>query len=456
VSFLQPVQTKLIAGPLRRDGWRAVVRDGRSDRWRCDCYRPHASQQAAIACGHTALSQRGSGFYPGRDYMNEWLPVPTTTEAQQELVTTLRANLTMTVVEAQSTLEQMLALIIADEGYEQVREHQGAAEGIRFIFREMREIREQAEKVFLAGEWRIGQALLMEEQATGGEAYHQTPAPGTRSPEKRVPSVAEKVGNRTYGWRLKQIAPLPIEGLNSVIRELHIDNKEATLTGVVKVLRAEESAMRRLDSLTAPALHAEKDYRVGDCRAVLSDIENDSVALILTDPPYGGTAEPLYEWLAEFAARVLVPGGSLVCYTGQSLLDRDMRIFGEHLKYWWLAMMQHDNSQRLPGKFVIVNQKPILWYVKEYRRGRTLVPDLVNSKRDKSKHDWSQGTGGVSQWIDCLTDPRELVVDPFAGTGMWGDITAEMGRRWIGADIAFGGTTTTMAEEIHEEEVESE
>jgi len=95
------------------------------------------------------------------------------------------------------------------------------------------------------------------------------------------------------------------------------------------------------------------DYRIGDARMVLSDIADNSVPLILTDPPYGDTAEPLYEWLADFAARVLVPGGSLICYTGQSRLDRDLAILSSRLRYWWHLAMLHDQSRRLPGKFVI-------------------------------------------------------------------------------------------------------
>jgi predicted methyltransferase len=55
---------------------------------------------------------------------------------------------------------------------------------------------------------------------------------------------------------------------------------------------------------------------------VLADIPDNSVPLILTDPPYGDEAAPLYEWLALWARRVLIPGGSLICYTGQSRLDR--------------------------------------------------------------------------------------------------------------------------------------
>ena len=53
--------------------------------------------------------------------------------------------------------------------------------------------------------------------------------------------------------------------------------------------RSEAAAWRKLNSLTAPRT-AGTDLRIGDCRVVLSDIEDNSVALILTDPPYGNDA----------------------------------------------------------------------------------------------------------------------------------------------------------------------
>jgi hypothetical protein len=65
--------------------------------------------------------------------------------------------------------------------------------------------------------------------------------------------------------------------------------------------------------------------------------------------------------------------------------------------------------------------KPVLWYVKGFRRGRTLMPDTFTSpSRDKLAHDCAQGEGGVWVPIEHLTEPGELIVDPFAGTATWG------------------------------------
>jgi DNA methylase len=223
---------------------------------------------------------------------------------------------------------------------------------------------------------------------------------------------------------------------------------KAAERAAIKAAAAYASEERREASRNAEPLPDGAELRIGDCRKMLADIPDNSVPLILTDPPYEGESEPLYRWLAEFAGRVLVPGGSLICYTGHWSVDRDMRIFGQHLRYWWLLIMMHHQSQRLPGKFIIANFKPVLWYVKNHRRGRSLVPDVLRSTaRDKSVHNWAQGDGGISPLIEHLTEPGETIIDPFAGTATWGRHAAAMGRRWIGCDIAEGGTTTVVAAE---------
>lgn len=383
--------------------------------------------------------------------MNEWLPVPQTDEDRAALVAQIH-GLKMTSDQALDHVLEHRSMIMAAESYEQIRLFQGATSSIKDMFRANKDLRAQCDQTYLTGEWRIGQSLLREEQAEGGETYHQNPAPGTRSPEKRVASLAEQVGNRTYGWRLKTVGTLSVEALNSVIQEAQQGEKEATLTGLVKILRAQESEIRRMDSMTAPTLYA-PDFRVGDCRLAFPDIETDSVPLIMTDPPYEEAAEPLWHWLAAWANEVLIPGGSLICYFGGAYINRLYRIFDDTgLTHHWPCIMMHEHAQRLAGRFVIANCKPILWYVKDFRRGRTLVPDVVYSaRRNKAMHAWGQGEGGVTQWIHQLTDPGELILDPFCGTGEWGQITCREGRRWIGSDIVAGGTTTVAAHEPEEE-----
>lgn len=380
--------------------------------------------------------------------MDDWLPVPQTDAERAALVAAIQ-SLPAPIEQDLAQLGSLRGQIAAAASYEEIRGHQGAAESIRLMARGNQEVRRAFDYTYLAGEWRVGRMLLEEQKAQGGEPYHQEPSAGTRSPEKRLPTLAEKVGNRTYGWRLMTTAQMAIEGLNSTIDQLHGAGKDASLTGIVKILRAEESEMRRLDSMTAPSLNS-MDLRVGDCRVALSDIESNSLPLIMTDPPYEDGAEPLWRWLGEWAMDVLIPGGSLICYFGGANINKLYRIFDDAgLTHWWPCVMMHEHAQRLAGKFVTVNAKPVLWYVKEFRRGRTLVPDVVYSaRRNKAQHAWGQGEGGITQWIHQLTEPGETIVDPFCGSGEWGLITCREGRKWIGCDIVAGGTTQVVAHEL--------
>jgi hypothetical protein len=226
------------------------------------------------------------------------------------------------------------------------------------------------------------------------------------------------------------------------------DIAEEGQIGALKLASIEESRRRRELSRAALPIADGFDYRVGDARVVLADIPDNSVPLILTDPPYGNEAEPLYEWLALFSERVLIPGGSLICYTGQGMLDRDIAILGARLKYWWLCMMPHTQHQKLLGSGVLATFKPVLWFVKGYRRalpsGRTplMSDEFISPSSDKLAHAWAQGEGGVWIPIEHLTEPGELIVSPFAGTATWGRIAYMMGRRWTGADIVPGGSET--------------
>jgi hypothetical protein len=189
------------------------------------------------------------------------------------------------------------------------------------------------------------------------------------------------------------------------------------------------------------------EYRIGDCRKVMADIAPDSVALILTDPPYADEADPLFEWLAEFAARTLIPGGSLIVFTGSTALLRRGVMFEKYLRYWWPISMAHTQPQRMFGRGVLVWHKPVLWFVKEERRAGSLVPDVMRPKeRDKDLHPWSQSDGGIQPLIEHLTELDELIVDPFAGSGVWGNIAHSLGRRWIGADLVQGGSTSIAQE----------
>ena len=184
------------------------------------------------------------------------------------------------------------------------------------------------------------------------------------------------------------------------------------------------------------------DIRDGDFRDVLGDIEPGSVTLVLTDPPYPAEYLPLWSDLAKFSNQALVDGGSLVAYCGQSILPQAIERLSEHLRYWWtLALLNSAGSQMIPGKFVSAGWKPLLWYVKDHRLNRAMVPDRINGspprKTTPTGDDgtWAQGVKELESIISALTAPGDLIVDPFAGSGTTGVAATRFGRRFLGATL---------------------
>lgn len=181
---------------------------------------------------------------------------------------------------------------------------------------------------------------------------------------------------------------------------------------------------------------SEPEIHGGDFADALADVKPCSVALILTDPPYAQTNLPDYGRLSAFAADKLVDGGSLLCYVGHSTLPGALDELGRHLRYWWCLALEHrGGGQRLPGKWVRIKWKPILWFVKGTRRDRVYVSDIIHGAiPSKQLHEWAQGIDEVIPLIEGLTSPGDLVCDPFAGSGSFGIAAHKTGRRFIGAD----------------------
>src|SRR5262249_52957220 len=152
-------------------------------------------------------------------------------------------------------------------------------------------------------------------------------------------------------------------------------------------------------------------------RQALVTLADGSVDLVFCDPPYDRASLPLYGDLAALAARVLRPGGSLVTYLGQYQVDEVCRLVTPHLKLWWTLACVHGGPASLwPRHGVRVGWKPLLWFVKGTRDDtQEVISDVVDSRREKDVHPWQQGLIEARYYVEKLSPPGGLVVDPFCG-----------------------------------------
>lgn len=200
---------------------------------------------------------------------------------------------------------------------------------------------------------------------------------------------------------------------------------------------AQQIARQRQRDLLA-AQWTDPDARIECADIHTAGLEPESVDLIVTDPPYGREALPLYDILGRRAAHWLKPGGSLLVMCGESYLPAIYAMLGDHLRYQWTV------AYLTPGAGAPFNWdrrisafwKPVLWFVRGQYAGKQIGSDVVVSdKPDKGFHLWGQSESGMHDLLRRFGMPGDLVCDPFLGGGTTAVAAYRCGRRFVGFDI---------------------
>jgi hypothetical protein len=172
----------------------------------------------------------------------------------------------------------------------------------------------------------------------------------------------------------------------------------------------------------------------------------NSIDAIITDPLYAKAAMPCYALLGALGAQVLKPGGSLLVMPGSNDVLAKLGAIAPHLQDF------QDLSYDLPGgqstqfwsKQILVQHKTVWWFIKPpYRPAKradgtqkwsgTKVRCPVNDN-DKRFHQYGQSLTGMARLVEKVTEPGDLILDPFCGGGTTGKAALLLGRRFIGLD----------------------
>lgn len=176
----------------------------------------------------------------------------------------------------------------------------------------------------------------------------------------------------------------------------------------------------------------------GDCRELGKGIPDGSIDLIFTDPPYLKEYLYLYEWLAEFSARVLKPEGFLMTYTGGYWKDEIMGYMRQHLDYFWdYTLIALNDAPMVWPRWTIAKSKSLLCYRLKGSKAmpRTTVLGHYVGVKNKIYHDWQQDEETARYYIDCFTLPGQVVLEPFGGGGTTLAVCKVLGRPVVGFEI---------------------
>ena len=189
-------------------------------------------------------------------------------------------------------------------------------------------------------------------------------------------------------------------------------------------------------------LPATIQLHTGDFREVLATLPPESVDAIITDPPYLSEHIPLFEPLAEHAARLLKPHGVLVVMVAHLYLYEYITLLNQHLRYRWICVYHMgDTKARVSAAKIAASWKPLLVYVRHDAENlRFVCSDYFSAARGKADgvqkelHHWQQSLDGFIQIVERFTEPGDIVLDPFMGSGTTGVACLYLNRRFIGCD----------------------
>jgi modification methylase len=226
---------------------------------------------------------------------------------------------------------------------------------------------------------------------------------------------------------------------------------------------------------------------VGDCVEVMGRLPEASVDLVFADPPYNlqlagelhrpdnsrvDGVEESWDKFADFATydrftrdwlaaarRVLKPDGSLWVIGSYHNIYRVGTIL-QDLGYWILNDIVWRKSNPMPnfrGKRFTNAHETMLWcstssearYTFNYQsmkafnegiqmRSDWMLPLCSGPERlrqdGKKAHPTQKPEGLLHRVLLASSNPGDLVLDPFFGTGTTGAVAKRLGRRWIGIE----------------------
>lgn len=282
-----------------------------------------------------------------------------------------------------------------------------------------------------------------EAKGRGDEIRRQQGARGKEGGRGKKKPIQEKVPERVYVEQARDKAakkagtnPHYVSDLKKIEKEApevyaKIEAGEIELPKAKRLLVKVEAEKKLLAAraIVRPAIET-CDLRVCSMQQLLGELRG--IDAIITDPPYPEEFIPLYGELARLAATALKPSGVLAVMCGQSYLLRIGVEMSQYMPYRWAIayMMPGQATQVFPRK-VNCNWKPVLVFG-DYK---WIPRDVVDAEKDKTFHAWQQGEGGTGRIIDMLTEPDDLVCDPFLGAGTTAVACMKLSRRIVGCDV---------------------
>lgn len=216
----------------------------------------------------------------------------------------------------------------------------------------------------------------------------------------------------------------------------------------------------------------------GDCTVEMQKIANDSVDLILTDPPYnlgnfminrstnlakmrenffanaGWDNLEFDEWVErmdsffEDAARIIKTGGSMIIFMSIIKVETIIKLAEKHGFYYKTTGIWHKLNpmpRNMNLHFVNSTEAWIYFTYKKktgtFNNGNKMIHDFIetsvvsNGEKKAGKHPTQKPIALLEHFVKLLSNEGDLVVDPFMGSGSTGVVCKKLGRNFVGVEF---------------------
>ena len=307
-------------------------------------------------------------------------------------------------------------------------------------------------------------------------------------------SSVEKEVREMTGYSKETMRRLIIVSKNDPDLMIQIDNGDLTINGAWKrvndKLKKEKALTQRPNQIKTKSLEVKDSKLYPKSCENMNEVEDESVQLILTSPPYfskrvyrkdkglGNESTPseyiknLYNIFQE-CYRVLRNDGSLYLNIADTRINGSLGMIPEQL----ITKMISEGDWKLKHKIIWKKTNPIICSSpKTMTNGYEYIYHLVKSDNCKFNKlmvpsvNTEDGLKGMSDFVNdqiiesavsnqsalkdlvinyhpapfpekicyfpilCSTDPGDIVLDPFIGSGTTGVVADKLGRKYIGYD----------------------
>ena len=263
------------------------------------------------------------------------------------------------------------------------------------------------------------------------------------------------------------------------VTNLDIDLEEHKVTSNLNLfnanfsLQSSESQIQGFESVTKHAIIGN-----GDCEELMSSIKSNSVDLILTDPPFnlgsfmrgrgtnldkmrdnqfsyaGWDDLEFEEWLLKMNAffqqsnRILRKKGSLLLFMSLIKIESIIKIAQQNNFYYKTVGIWHKTNPmpRNMNLQFVNSTEAWVYFINEgttgtFNNDSKVLHDFVESslttqtEKKFGKHPTQKPVRILNHFVKILTNPGDIICDPFMGSGSTGVSCEINDRRFIGIEL---------------------